>query len=327
MTRPAFLFRLQNTLLLAFICLGLAACSDAPQHSVRVAAQGGVFTLELDATGERAVVGAVHDGGSLWQISEGRKLHDLNHRAGDETALVASAFSPDGSRVVTAERNAIVMWDVTTGAEVGLWTTEAEIQSLALSEAGRVLVVGLRDSRALLIDTGGNFPTGQVHHASTVSAVAVTRDGSIALTGSDDGKVRAWNLADGSERLAWNLASGVSTITLSPDNSRVFVGRFHGRSVVYDLNSGQRITEIGQDRSSIISARFSSDNARLLTGFPNGQVVLWNLADGRAFRKWQAPRETLRHPTAMVATDVAFGQRPGQIVAGFSNGTVLSWGP
>ncbi len=327
MTHLASLSSFLRPSLLAFICLGLIACGDAPQHSVRVASQGGVFALALDHTGEHAIVGAVHDGGSLWQVAEERKLHDLNHRSGDDTALVASAFSPDGSRAVTAERNAIVMWDTATGAEVGLWTTGAEIQSLALSERGRVLVVGLRDFRALLIDTAGNFPTGQVRHASTVSAVAVTRDGSIALTGSDDGKVRAWNLADGSERLAWDLASGVSTIALSADDSRVFVGRYHGKSVVYDLHSGQRIAEIGQARSSIISARFSPDNARLLTGFPNGRLVLWNLADGRAFREWQVPRETLRHPTAMVATDVAFGQRPGQIVAGFSNGSVLSWGP
>jgi WD40 repeat protein len=155
--------------------------------------------------------------------------------------------------------------------------------------------------------------------------VAISRDGSIGITGSDDGMLRVWNLADGSERIAHKFDSAISTIALSPDDALVFVGRRHGAGMIWDVQSGAPLGEIGHDRSSIVSARFSADNTRLLTGFPTGRIILWDVGNARALRQWTAAKPVLRGPSGLVATDVAFGSRENTVLNGFSDGSIMVW--
>jgi len=305
----------------------LTACSDPSALRWETTAHGGVFTLSIDPAGEYAVVGAVHEGGSLWRLADGVRLHDFNHRALEDSALVSSAFSSDGRFVVTAERNSIVMWDVASGQASGLWTTEGEVQSLAVSDGGRHVLVGMRNHTAMLIDAVHNAPGPRIRHASTVNAVGISRDGMTAATGADDGTITVWDLRDGSEIIARKFDSGISVIAFSPDDTMVFVGRYHGKGTVMDLRSGQDLADIGHDRSSIVSARFAADGRSLLTGFPSGRILLWDLNDGTTIKQWVAKRRVFWHPTGLVATDVAFNRGSGQVVSGFSDGSIIAWQP
>lgn len=322
MTRPHPLSTFLSVALLAL----LTACSDPAAFRWEATTHGGVFTLSIDAAGEYAVVGAVHEGGSLWRISDGARLHDLNHRAIAQSALVASAFSADGRFVVTAESNSLVMWDVASGQASGVWTTEGEVQSVAVSDGGRQVLVGLRNNSAVLIDTAQNAPQARIQHASTVNAVAISPDGGTAATGADDGRLRVWNVRDASEIIAHDYPSGISVMVFSADASRLFVGRYHGKGTIFDVRSGQALIDIGYERGSVVSARFAADGRSLLTGFPAGRVVQWNLADGTPTRQWSAAPKAYGYPQGMVATAVAV-RHSGEIVGGFSSGSIIAWSP
>ena len=303
----------------------LFGCSDAPSQGWQIAERGGLMSASLDGEAGRVLAGSVGHGGSLWRLSDGARLYDWNHVDDDHSLLVATAFSPDGSLAATAERNSIAVWRTDTGQALGMWRTEAGVRSLALSGDGRWLLAGLFDGVAMLIDLRLRQPAGRIQHRFVVNTVALDGAGRLAVTGSDDGAVQVWNIADGSERLAWRYPSGVSTVALSADGRLVYAGRQHGKGEIRDVDSGQVLSQIGHDRSTIVSARFSADGRRLLTGLPAGELILWDVASGAQLARWQAPRGQLWYPTARVPLDVALDERSGRVVAVFSDGAVLAW--
>ena len=303
----------------------LTACTDPPLQSLYTVERGGAFHASLNADGSRVVVSSVADGAMLWRVADGERVHVWSHVEGRENAIIVTAFSVDGRRVVTAERDSVVMWDVDTGRALGSWALAGRVESLALSSHGRVLVAGLRDHTAVVIETRTNRVAHAIQLPSVVNAVAVSADGRFLAAGADDGSFGVWDLSNGTERLSWKFSGGVSAIAIAADARHVYAGRYHGKGRVWNLRNGELVSEIGHDRSSMISARFSADGNRLLTGLPAGRVMLWDVAGGRMLTERAAPRGEFWRPTAMVAVDVAFGGTENELVAVFSSGAVMRW--
>lgn len=322
---PSRVSRPQALALATLFAMATAACGDAPSREWRTTETGGVFSLSISNDAEHALVGAVAHGGSLWRLADGARLHDWNHLPDAASALIASAFSPEGRFAATAERHQVALWDVASGRALGTWRTAGPVLSLALSGEGRRLLVGMQDNAALLIDTARSEPLARIRHGNGVSAVALSADGRIGITGADDGALRAWNLDDGSPLLAHHFDSGIATIALSPDESLLFVGRHHGKGAIWDLRRAQPVSEIGHDRTSIVSARFTAGGLTLLTGLPAGRVQEWQVREGRLVKQWQARAPSAVRSSGLTTTAVAHDASSLTIIAGFSDGSIRIW--
>ncbi len=322
MLRPAAVFRIPMVLICALL---LAACGDQPAQSWKLTEKGGLVSARFSATADHVVIGSMWHGGSVWRLSDGARLYDWNHSDEGHSVFVATAFSPDGRTVATAERNTVATWDMTTGRPVGFWTTEAGVRSIAMSGDGNWLIVGLYDGVAMLLDLRVGLPAGRIQHRYVINVVAIDQTGRSIVTGSDDGAVRVWNLEDGSERFAWQYDSAVSSVALSPDGRYIYTARAHGKGEVRDMSNGRVISEIGHERTSMVASRFSSDGNRLLTATPAGHIYLWDVTSGESFAQWVAPRSVLARPTSMVALDVALDERNGRVLGVFSDGSMMAW--
>ncbi len=312
-------------LTLLLCALLLSACSEPPSASWALTEEAGVFSVSFDAQAEQVLVGSVRHGGSLWRLSDHQRLYDWNHQAEGLSVLNATALAANGRFAATAEGRQLTLWNSGTGQALGSWLLDGAIQSLAVSDDGRRILAGLRDHSAVLLDTRLGQPLARIRHGSTVQAVVISRDGRLGASGADDGVVQFWDLDSGQALLTWRFASGLSSLALSDDQRLLFAGRYHGKGRIWQLSDGQPLTEIGQARGSISTARFSPDSSQLLTGSPDGSTRLWSVTAGQPLQHWQAPRQSFYSNRGRAVVAVAFAQTTGQYFSALSDGRLLQW--
>lgn len=313
-----------SPLVLAVAAL-LVGCAERPAKVVTLGDQG-ALSVSIGAAADQALVGTLHHGTLLWDLNSGQLMATLSHDTDQAAVVVATALSADGRFAVSAERHNLIHWDLASREVAGHWGTSGVIRSVAIDDRGQRILAGLSTQSAWLIDTtGAVFPT-VIPHASAVEVVALSADGRVGVTGSDDGMLRVWDLDSGTTLWRWSFNASVASVALSPDGLSLFAAPFHGPGMIWRLQDGEVMVErLGKPRSSMTSARFSGDSQQLLTGSPAGELVLWSATSGDRIQTWQAPRPTYIRPTAQLLMDVAFVPGGQAVAAATSGGQVMTW--
>lgn len=267
------------------LLLALSACSNDAERSLALAAQG-VYTAALSTDGQLALVGSMNHGASLWRASSHERLYSWNHRGGDFSTLVATAFSPDGKRAATSDPRTLVVWDTATGKDLAFWGLPGAAMDLALANDGRRVLLGLEDHSAVLFDAGSGAHLQTLLHEGAVGTVAMTADGRQALTGSDDEMVRLWDLGSGALRLQLALGNPIRTVALSDDGSILFAASQGQQVGIWRAADGNLLHELHSRNPGITSARFSTDGTLLLTGQANGEMTLYRVDTGQRLGRW-----------------------------------------
>lgn len=120
-------------------------------------------------------------------------------------------------------------------------------------------------------------------HQDAVRALAVTRDGGRVFTGSDDGRVREFELTRGGDpRTVGPAGSEVRALALSPDGTRLAVGRFDGtlRIVPTQPGGGEPLDLTGH-QGAITAVAFQRRGPLLASSAADGTLILWDVTTGR----------------------------------------------
>lgn len=311
-------------------CALLGGCGEDPdqtanwEHSFT-----GLFDAEFSNDGRFAVVSSFNDGASFWDLVANSRLYEWRHDDSDEGQVSHIAFATNSSHVITANGRTFVVWDVATGRSTGYWSVDADISDVALSNNGDYVLLGLKDGRAIHITqkTGRRLEV-VAHRNERVVCVDLSADGAIAATGGNDGRVIIWNTVTGDELHAMEHSARIAIAKFDPLGERLFTADERGRATIWDLNSGDRLTDLKLDtRQHLISAaRFSSDGAQLLVGFPGRDVRLFDSANGQAVKSWRTPVRTKGWiPQGSTVYAVAFNDSESSIIAESSNGLGRAW--
>jgi WD40 repeat protein len=131
-----------------------------------------------------------------------RELRERKVLRGHEAGIASAAFSPDGTRVVTASQDKTArIWDAATGkAIIVLRDHEGAVNSGAFSPDGTRVVTASEDRTARIWDvaTGNEIITLRGHEDEVMSA-AFSPDGTRVVTASYDKTARLWDAATGKE--------------------------------------------------------------------------------------------------------------------------------
>ena len=227
----------------------------------------------------------------LWEVDTGLDINEV-------------VFSPDGKTLITGSdvrifpAETLTMWDVDTGEKIAAiegW----DVNSVALSPDGKMIAAGYdRDAgydrnldyinlgyiNLWDVATQAHVATFEGHDAPVFS-VDFSLDGTMLVSGSDDGTIRLWDTATGDNVASSEWAAGdifaVWEVQFSPDGTMI-AGVGSRQIKVWDaanLATGQEIITLQDDtRESPLSVRFSPDGTMLAAGYENGAVRLWDVA-------------------------------------------------
>jgi WD40 repeat protein len=128
----------------------------------------------------------------------------------------------------------------------------------------------------LRIDRGGK---------SFVTSVALSADGTKALTGSDDKMARLWDTTGGKELQTFEgHFGGVRSVALSPDGTKALTGSDDKMARLWDTTSGKELQTFEGHFGGVRSVALSPDGTKALTG-SNNTVRLWETNTGNEVQR------------------------------------------
>jgi WD40 repeat protein len=172
---------------------------------------------------------------------------------------VSAAFSPDGTRVVTASWDDTArVWHAATGKPVTRpLEHQARVNSVAFSPDGAC--------RRVSAGVGGGCVRSEgIRTLRSVSA-AFSPDGTHVVTASVDQTARVWDAATG-KALTYPLEhqGPVVSAAFSPDGTRIVTASADNTTQVCDAVTGKSVTTL-EHQGMVWSAAFSPDGTRVVT--------------------------------------------------------------
>ncbi len=197
----------------------------------------------------------------------------------------SAAFSPDGTRVITASwDHTAQLWDATTGKPVTPPLRHQDlVSSAAFSPDGTRVVTASLDNTARIWDaTTGKPLTAPLTHQAYVSSAAWSPDGTRIVTVSDDRTVHVWDAATGTSLTPPLVHQGyVSSATWSPDGTRLVTASFDQTARIWDATTGQLVAPPLAHQGIVRSAAWSPDGTRVVTAGDDHVARIWDAASGQ----------------------------------------------
>ncbi|MBN8634797.1 MAG: protein kinase [Anaerolineae bacterium] len=274
---------------------------------------------------------------TLWDTASGEVVRTI---AAHTSPVRAIAISPDGTQLVTGGGNIqisrgrpvdneLVLWDAATGAEIRrLSGHTAPIRSAVFSADGTRVLSGSDDGSLILWDvaTGERIQTFAPDNAETtdvieghtqsLTSVALSADGTLALSTSRDRTALLWDVATGAvvRRLLGHTAV-VRDAAFSPDGSYVLTASGSERSggsvdntlILFDAATGSALRQFSGNSSLIRSVVFSDDGTQAISAANDGQLIAWHIFDLPALLDWVYAN----YEVDCVPTEIGFDQKLG----------------
>ena len=252
-------------------------------------------------------------------------------------------FSPDGKTLITGSGDfgepteSLAMWNVDTGEKIAA-IEGFGIRSVAISPDGKMLAAGqetytgddLNAYNVQLWDVATQALVATLEgHYSKVFAVDFSPDGTLLVSGSNDGTIRLWDVATGDSLASsdWHTFGlfAVWDAQFSPDGT--MIAAVGSRQIkVWDttnLATGQEIITLEVDNARVQpgSVRFSPDGTMLAAGSgtfsDDAHIRLWDLATESHIMTFEG------HESDVEALDFLYNGKV--LISGSRDDTVRLW--
>ncbi|MGO6840432.1 hypothetical protein GUK34_28425 [Rhizobium leguminosarum] len=118
-----------------------------------------------------------------------------------------------------------------------------------------------------------------IGHTGEIFAVAITRDGKLAITGSKDRTARIWDIATGKTLVTLSGDGSVNAVAFSPDGKLVLTGSNNNVSL-WRTDTGRLVSVLRGHQDTITSVAFSPNQKLILTASEDASTRLWSSANG-----------------------------------------------
>jgi WD40 repeat protein len=122
-------------------------------------------------------------------------------------------------------------------------------------------------------------------HSQRVSSIAITPDGQLIASGSEDKTIKLWNLRTGQLlRTLTGHSEGIRSIAISLDGKLLASGGDDKTIKLWNLDTGKLLRTLTGHSEIVQSVTISPDGKLLASGSNDKTVKLWNLETGQEIR-------------------------------------------
>ena len=273
--------------------------------------RGPVRSVAFSPDGRTVLTGCNDGAAQIWEVASQKPLGEPLHHKGWVQQV---AFRPGGNVAITTGHVENTVWlsNLRTGQAIGepipyftvrLWDLRTgqvigepipyhpgrrdnrEARSFVCSTDGKsILTTGSwrsgRQECAQVWDATDGRPLGPpLCHDKDIRAVALSRDGDVALTGSDDRTARLWDARTGKPHCGPLRHQGqVLAVALNAAGTLALTGSEDRTARVWKVAGGEPVGDPLHHPGQVLAVAFRPDGRAVLTGCDDGIARLWTLA-------------------------------------------------
>jgi WD40 repeat protein len=214
---------------------------------------------------------------------------------GDQYAVQALTFSPDGRSALAGSQMALFVWEVGSGRELGRWEGHARhVGGVAFSADGRRALAGSPDNSLLLWDMESGRQLRRCDAGKgEVRCVALSPDGRQALFAARRrGELFLWDLETGNEVRRFQTPPPLS-VAFATDGRLALSGHADGRVRLWDVKAGKELRSFGEPGARVLEVAFSRDGRRAFSRSENNTLRVWDVEKGLQNRSLEESRGTV----------------------------------
>jgi WD40 repeat protein/serine/threonine protein kinase len=302
-----------------------------------------VTAVAITPDGRFAISGSRDKTVRLWALATGECLRTFK---GHEGSVTCVAVTPDRHLVVSGGRdNTLRLWALATGECLKTFTGHEDyVMSVAITSDGRFAVSGSSDKTLRLwslktddhlqLFEGLSLPIEDAYksaelatnkslrtfrgHKWDVDAVAVTLDGSFAISGSHDNNLRLWNLATGRcLQLFKGHEDYVTAVAVTPEGRFAISGSRDKTLRLWSLKTGKCLRVFRGHEDYVSSVAVTLDGRFAISGSWDRTLRLWRLTKRECVRVFERHEDIVE--TVAMTPDGRFA------ISGSRDNTLRVW--
>jgi WD40 repeat protein/transcriptional regulator with XRE-family HTH domain len=255
----------------------------------------------------------------------------------DSSWSLRPSYSPDGTELLAdiPTEAAANVWDTTSGKELLTLKEEAASFSLTSYSPDGSVIAGISEQTIFLFDARtGQLRARLTGHTDAITAIDFSPDGTQLASGSSNGEIILWDIAQGKALSTLRAAItgsvpmvrySIFAVAFSPDGKHLLSGDTYGQGIIWDITTGEKsltlIYEEGIGNASFpdigFDAAYSPDGKRIALTGGLGTTRIWDAFTGEEML-------VLRGHTGSVVS-VAFSPDGSQIATASVDGMAKVW--
>jgi WD40 repeat protein len=194
------------------------------------------------------------------------------------------AYSPDGTRIVTASRDSTLrIWDAGTGVQLAVISGDRlRFRSAFYSPDGSHIATTSEDATVRIWDAHSGDPVAVFSGRGTRPISATfSPDGTRLAVASLDNTARIWDAQTGAELAVLRGHDNVvPTAQYSPDGTRLVTASQDKTARIWDARNGALLAVLSGHGGMLLSASYSPDGTQIVTASADKTARTWNARTG-----------------------------------------------
>lgn len=289
---------------------------DRPARDALRVHRDKVQRIEVSPDGKRLATSSRDKTSALVDLGSGKVIARL--QVGEPRAAHGLAFSLNGRLLAVARTDGtILIVDSASGTvERELSYHRQDVRSLTFTRDSKRLLSVSDDGTAAVWTVADGSMKALTGHTGGVRWGAMSPNGDLCATASQDGSVRLWNARSAAPIRTWKLAGAATSVQFSDDGRWIVFTGFDRFLRVRDLSKDDPPIVMRGHTNRVYEARFSPDGLRVLSNSADGTARLWDARTG-------AEIAVLRHSSWV--SSAKFSDDGRRIVTTANDGLVAIW--